>query len=374
MMKQLQLLADHVKIGVPLPWNVRDAGGNLLLSRGYTIQSEAQLHSLLARGMFVDEDEFRRQRQASEKPKAQAFDPIWLWSDLQVKLSLLLRDNVKDPDFLDKLQQLSMLLQLLTERDADVGVFVMMQADATKYAVAHSLHTAVICELIARKTEASDDERRTLINAALTMNLGMLELQAVLAAQSTPPTDRQRAEIQAHPARSVAILQQAGLRDTDWLRAVAEHHETPDGKGYPRGVTNISPLAELIRHADIFGAKISPRAGRSALPPNRAARESFLSMGGQENPLAAMLVKEIGIFPPGAFVRLANGEVAVVLRRGKLATTPTVYSVSNSNGVPYVEPVRRDTSRKDFAIDSIVPRQSVMVRINPSRLFGYEVH
>ncbi|GAA5175636.1 hypothetical protein GCM10025771_08330 [Niveibacterium umoris] len=371
-MKLLQLLADHVKVGVPLLWNVRDRDRNLLLSRGNVVQSEAQLQALLARGMYVDEVEYRSQRAASEKPKPQAFDPIWLWSDLQTKLSLLMRENSADPEFLDKLGQLSMLMQLLIERDADVGIFVMMQADAVKYAVSHSVHTAVIAELIAKKVGASDDERRTIINAALTMNLGMFELQAILAAQATPPTDQQRAAIRAHPARSVAILQQAGLKDVDWLRAVAEHHETPDGKGYPRGIKDISVAAELIRHADVFAAKISPRATRSALPPNRAARESFLSMGGQENPMAALLVKEVGIFPPGAFVRLANGEVAIVLRRGQLASTPTVFSVTNSNGVPYIEPVRRDTARKDFTIDSIVPRQSVMVRVNPSRLYGYD--
>lgn len=371
-MKQLQLLAEHVKIGVPLPWNVRDAAGNLLLSRGYTLQTEAQLHSLLQRGMFVDEEEFRRQRLASEKPKQQAFDPIWLWSDLHVKLSLLLRDNVKDPDFADKLMQLSMLIQFLADRDADVGIFVMMQADAAKYAVLHSMHTAVICELISKKLGVPDEDRRTIIHAALTMNLGMFELQAILAAQTTPPTERQRAEIKAHPVRSVAILKQAGVTDPEWLRAVAEHHETPDGKGYPRGITDVSMIAELVHHADVFGAKISPRAGRSALPPNRAARDSFLAMGGNENPMAAMLVKEIGIYPPGAFVRLGNGEVAIVLRRGQLATTPLVYSIISGSGVPYMEPVRRDTARKDFAIESVVPRQSVMVRINPSRLFGYD--
>lgn len=371
-LKLLQLLADHVRIGAPLPWNVRDKDRNLLLSRGNVVQSEAQLQSLLARGMFVDEHEYRSQRIAAEKPKPQAFDPIWLWSDLHVKLSLLLRDRGKDPDFLDKLTQLTMLLQILVERDADVGIFVMMQADAAKYAVTHSVHTAVIAELIAKKVGASEGERRTIVNAALTMNLGMFELQAMLAAQSTPVTDQQRAAIQAHPARGVVMLKEAGLTDADWLRAVAEHHETPDGKGYPRGITEISAAAELIRHADVFAAKISPRATRCALPPNRAARESFFSMGGNENPMAALLVKEVGIFPPGAFVRLANGEVAIVLRRGQLATTPLVYSVTNSNGVPYMDPVRRDSSRKDFAVDSIVPRQSVMVRINPSRLYGYD--
>ena len=35
----------------------------------------------------------------------------------------------------------------------------------------------------------------------------------------------------------------------------------------------------------------------------------------------AALVKGLGVYPPGAFVRLASEEVGVVLRRGISATT-----------------------------------------------------
>lgn len=371
-MQLLQLLAEHLKLGRSLPWNVYDGSGQLLLAVGYTLASQHQLETLLKRGVYADADEIKRYRGAQQKAKEQPFDPFWLWSDLQVKLSLLLREHKQTEDFADRLITIARLLQLLCEKDADVGVFVMMQHDATKYAVAHSLHAAIVCELITLRMGWTDEERLPVVAAALTMNIGMLELQSMLAAHSGRPSEAQKAEIRNHPRRSVELLQAAGVTAGDWLRAVYEHHEMPGGGGYPRGVPAAFMPAEIIRHADIFGAKISERAGRKALPPNIAVKDLYMSMGGAGNPIAALLVKEIGIFPPGCFVKLTNGETAVVVRRGEKANAPIVYSVANPNGVAYMDAVKRDTARTGFTITGSISRQNILARIDPGRLFGYE--
>lgn len=372
-MQLLRLLAEHVQLNKPLPWNVYDAGGTLLLSKGYTLTESQQLDALFARGMYAQADEVKAHwRGANSPPRPQAFDPFWAWSDVQTRLSLLLREHGQTAGFTEKFEQVVQIARRSCEKDPDVGVFVMMQLDLTRYAVAHSVHCGIVCELIARKLGWSDTERDVLAKAALSMNMGMFELQATLAAQNSPPSDRQRAEIREHPERSRMMLATAGVTDADWLTAVADHHETPDGKGYPCGKQSVGQLSELIRVADIFGAKVSPRAGRCALQPDQAARALFLSMGGNTNPLAAMLIKEIGIYPPGSFVRLANGETAIVVRRGERANTPSVAAFSNPNGVAYVDPVKRNTAKPEYAVSGCVPREKVMVRVNPARLYGYE--
>ena len=42
-MKMVRLPHDKVELGAPLPWNVRDTEGRLLLSRGHVVSSEEQL-------------------------------------------------------------------------------------------------------------------------------------------------------------------------------------------------------------------------------------------------------------------------------------------------------------------------------------------
>ncbi|MFN7369254.1 MAG: hypothetical protein ACK5SG_03355, partial [Burkholderiales bacterium] len=60
---------------------------------------------------------------------------------------------------------------------------------------------------------------------------------------------------------------------------------------------------------------------------------------GGHNPIATILIKEIGIYPPGSFVKLANGETAIVVRRGEAANSPVVAALSSGSGIPYVDPV-----------------------------------
>jgi hypothetical protein len=57
---QLLPLADlshALAPGQPLPFNVRDGQGHLLLAAGYLIDSETTLSALLERGIFVDAQE-----------------------------------------------------------------------------------------------------------------------------------------------------------------------------------------------------------------------------------------------------------------------------------------------------------------------------
>jgi ribosomal protein S16 len=82
----------------------------------------------------------------------------------------------------------------------------------------------------------------------------------------------------------------------------------------------------------------------------------------------AALIKAVGIYQPGAFVKLATGEVAVVVQRGANTTTPRVAVVINRSGVPTVEPILRDTSLDDFRVVASVPHRTVKVKINLERM------
>jgi hypothetical protein len=68
-------------------------------------------------------------------------------------------------------------------------------------------------------------------------------------------------------------------------------------------------------------------------------------------------------------VKLANGETAVVVRRGESANTPLVYSLANAQGIAFAEPVRRDTRMDRFKVLAPVARDNVLVRFDRARLF-----
>ena len=167
------------------------------------------------------------------------------------------------------------------------------------------------------------------------------------------------------------MLEAAQVTCQDWLRTVEQHHVTVDGRDIPKDRTDISPLACMGHYTDVYLARISPRATRAAQAVNVAARDLFMKAGGADNPYAAAIIKEVGIYPPGSFVKLANGDTAVVVRKGETAVTPQVHSLISADGWAFPDSKLRDTAKPEFKVTASVPRGNVMLTLNRAKLFGY---
>ena len=370
-MKLLRLCADQLKTNEPLPWNVRNEPGHLLLGKGFVVCSQAQLDALIERGVYVDADEFEAHEKARSIPRSQK-NPFALWVDILRHTSHLLRNPKDNPQFAQDIGVLAVQIQGAMRDDVDAGTFEMVHGDPQGgYCVAHSMQTAFVASLASTRFGWTDSERLILVQAALTMNIAMIDTQNALAQQNTPLTPQQRAEIAEHPLKGRQMLEQSKVTCQDWLQAVEQHHITTDGRGLPQDSSHLSQLACMIHYADVYLAKLSPRASRPAMPVNIAARELFLKAEGARNPYAAAIIKEMGIFPPGSFVKLANGDTAVVLRPGERADTPLVHSLISGDGWVFPESLARDTARPEFKIVAAVPRGNVLMRLDPRQLFGY---
>lgn len=365
----LEQVSHQMQAGQALPWGVRDANGKLLLARGHVLADAAMVQTLIERGMFVDADEIARWGGDNSQQKAKDASLSSRWEGLQSRLGSLLRSST-EAYFLERVRESIEHIAGLADRNTDLLIFMILRHDHTRYAhygVVHSLHVASLCSLVARRLEWPAARRDSLIGAALTMNLSVLDLQGRLAAQTTPLTPQQRQEIDGHAQASAQMLREAGLEDEDWLHAVEQHHEQTGGGGYPLSLTEPTEASQLLRFVDCFTAKHSARAGRTQQPAQQAARDLYTQS--QANPLAALLIKEFGIYPPGCFVKLASGETAIVIKRGSSANTPVVAAITNRNGDALSQPISRDTSQAAHAIAATVPDKSVLVRVNVDRLY-----
>jgi ribosomal protein S16 len=129
-------------------------------------------------------------------------------------------------------------------------------------------------------------------------------------------------------------------------------------------------MARLIQRADMFAARLAPRASRVPESPASAMHACYFDENRQVDETGAALIKAMGIYSPGAFVRLATDEVAAVIKRGANTTTPRVAVLINRNGMPTGELIVRDTSRREFRIVSGVAHRDVKVKINLERLLA----
>jgi len=370
---------DLIAVGEPLPFRVLDAAGRLLLGTGHRVQSESQLEALLERGACVEREEAQAVRQARglhvAPPDAlhAVREATWFdaWEQQMWALDRLLRNLGRDPSQSDELQGLVDRQLALVSAQPDAALFLAVRQDDRRhalYALTHGMHCATVACLTGGLLGWAPARVRSVVGAALTMNLAIIELQAQMAEQTDPPTRRQMDQIRAHPQAAAQRLEASGLQDPCWLQAVREHHERREGAGYPQGLDQPDEAAQLLRAADVFTAKISPRQLRPALSPQVAARELYQQESG--GPLAAALIRAVGVYPPGDLVLLRNGEAGVVAGRADADHAAVVVALADAQARPVPGAPRRDTGQADCAIAGLWPAD----RPHPARVLPEQVY
>lgn len=371
-------LPNEIGVGEPLPWAIHDRHGKLLLKQGEVIRSEDLLRAVLTRGIVRDSDLLpvrEREPVAVERPgDSESRSVFRSVRDCGDRLSLILIElhGERCREALQQCMALGDELQALCGRDLDAAL-AAYQVDASEHmgtTATRGIQAAVLAELLGRGLAMDASQRRLLIGAALTHDLGMHALSDALNRQKLVLSPQQRDALALHPEVSCERLQRAGLESEFWLDAVRQHHERVDGSGYPEKMEGptISLGARLIAVIDTYTAMIRPRAYRDAVQSREALRQLFLERGRLvDESLAATFIRDIGVYPPGTFVRLHNGEVAVVTRRGASAATPQLKAVVTASGVPLVRAPQRDSRDPDFGIIGAVPTQryrSVLGRVH----------
>ncbi len=374
----IDLVQDLIRLGEPLPFAVYDLQQRLLLNERQVISSQRQWELLIERGAWVERtlvEQLRAGREAAPGVHVdraiRAPNLFDRWERALWDLDALLRSTAKGKaSAVEWHDEVDTFIQLV-DRDPDVALFIALRQEDRRfalYALAHSLHSAVLCLLGARQAGWPVSRQVGSVGAALSMNVAMLELQAQMAEQSTPPMQQQLQQIRAHPELGVQLLRAAGLADSAWLQAVAEHHERADGSGYPQGALQVCEEARLLRMADVYMAKITPRANRPALPPQQAAGQLFQQEPGSS--LAMALIRSIGVHPPGSLVMLKSGEVAVVMRRPRQGTAPLVCTLSDNKGQPSANSRKLDSADPGHAITGPCLQAQAYPRVPPERAYG----
>ncbi|MFN4359805.1 MAG: HD-GYP domain-containing protein [Hylemonella sp.] len=394
-MKYVPIPIAMLPVGKPLPVNVWNPEGVLLLRKGQpivseqhrdklyahnasTTESEAQawqrsyermVHTLLMEGVEVDEIARMPMPSAIRERDYHTGEQLnGGWLDLQEVLRGILYQGGLALNPLPRLAALENKARALLKDDPDDSLFCLFQALADSslgYCATHALLCACICELAAQKLGLNDQQRQSIMSAALTMNIGMAREQDVLARQNHAPTPEQRQLITEHPELSLKILVWLGIEDVEELDLVRWHHQ-PDS---PEGLPHNLQARRLLSMTDIFVAKMAARRTREALSPLESAKSIYLqtekdvtaSVGGA-------LTAAIGFYPPGTYVRLASGETAVAVQRGLRANTPWVIAIIDRNGMPTFNYHCVDTGDPAHAIAAPILFRSGKVAINLERV------
>ncbi len=367
---------SDVHIGRPLQWDVFDEKGNLLLGKGHVISSENQLVRLLQLGMFADNAALQRSRGDVVIDETLPPSTVTLLLVARKKLEALftqLEQATLEDNFVARMHEIVAHVEGGCSVNPNVALAMILLRQDGRYAIRHMVNAAVVVNLVCKSMGKTEDERRRIVAATLSMNFGMMDYQDKLKQQTTPLTPEQRAELEQHPFKSRELLANAGVMDELWLTAVLQHHEYIDGSGYPGKLKgdSVCQEAQLVSLADLFCARVTPRAYRAAVASNVALRGILLDRGKAFNPLlAAHFIKTLGIYPAGMMVKLANGEIGLVSEPTEKANCPIVSSFIGPRGAPLTIVLKRDTSLDLYAIRETVDPKSFAVHINMENIWG----
>ena len=358
-MKIRKVTAADLKLGMPIPWNVYNDSGALLVRKGHMIVSANQIAYLIERGSFED--------YSGQSPGAARPDSVLRKLDgacLALQgLQQAIAGRAAPPGVRRKLEEIATLVGDAISLNVDIATAsILLNQRRAPYPVRHCVDTAIVAQVLARARERSPDDIMAVTLAALTMNLGMLEHHQRWHDGAVAFDAADRARMLAHPELGEQLLRDAGITDPVWLDCVLYHHENEDGTGYPFGKVGaqIPPLAKLVSLADRYCARVAARRYRPPMAANAALRAILLEAETTlHTNLASLLIRELGIYPIGTYVRLINGEIGVVSRRGLQSTTPHVESVIGPRGAPLAVFTERDTRLPLYAIREVLTETQV---------------
>ena len=393
-MKYIPIPVDMLETGQPLPVDVWSPAGQLLLRKGQPVVSaqhkeklkshnasttendalawqrsyERMVHAMLRQGVDVQivamapmPSEIREIDYVVVKPMSGG------WLDLQEVLRGILYQGGLAISPLQRLAGIEKKTLSLLKEDADDSLFALFQAladDSLGYCATHALLSALVCELTSQKLGMDVLQRQSLMRAAMTMNIGMARDQDSLARQSSEPTAWQRKLIEEHPQRSVDILQGFGMDDPDQLDIVRWHHAPEDPQAMPQNM----PSRRLLSLADSFIARTAARKTRSSQSVVKAVKSMVLGAQGDAIGVGSAMAQAVGFYPPGSYVKLHNGEIAVAVQRGERANMPWVISIIDKEGMPISRYVCKDTITLAQSIQSPVNFATVRVAVSRDKV------
>ena len=157
------------------------------------------------------------------------------------------------------------------------------QASHDRRTRGHAERVRVFTDLLAQELKLSKEDRYKLRWAALLHDIGKLKVSPDILNKPGKLDDREWEAIKRHPADGARIASPLVQWLGPWARAITDHHERYDGRGYPNGLAggSISLGGRIVSVADAYDTMTAARSYKRSMSV-RAAREELAKCAGQQ--------------------------------------------------------------------------------------------
>ena len=158
--------------------------------------------------------------------------------------------------------------------EASLFLVQMRQFDAELFT--HVVNVCVLSVVLGKGQEMEAAQLETLATGAFLHDVGQVRLPRNIRRKTGLYTPQERKLMQKHAELGAAILRRAGIDDAICQLAL-EHHERPDGSGYPHGLKSdmLSTLSLIVGITDTYDAVLQGNGGFPPLLSTQALRELY---------------------------------------------------------------------------------------------------
>ena len=180
----------------------------------------------------------------------------------------------------------------------------------------HGLNVSILCLMLAKELHVPPQHARLLGTGALLHDIGLTEIPDRVLRKSPSEYTKPERELRAmHVAYGLKLGQRLGLAP-EVLDIIGQHHELADGTGYPNAVKldQISPLARIVSLVNFYDNLCNPLDATHAMTPHEALSFMYAQRRAKFDPVVLqVLVRSLGVYPPGSIVKLSNDAIAMVV-------------------------------------------------------------
>lgn len=225
------------------------------------------------------------------------------------------------------------------------------------YTFSHSVNVCILSVIIGLKFQLNELELRELAIGAILHDVGKTSIPTQILLKKGPLTPSEFVQVKMHTIKGWQILKKNPAIPLFSAHIAYQHHEQPNGKGYPRKLIDeqIDLYAKIVSVADAYDAMTSARVYREAMLPSQALRVIRQLRDIQFNAEAAdCLISSVAPYPVGSRVQLNTSEIGIVVDvNNDDRDRPVVRVLFNADG---------SKCRSNFEVDLAKERSLAIVK------------
>jgi putative nucleotidyltransferase with HDIG domain len=262
------------------------------------------------------EKEQRIEQAKAHRRELQKTEKAFTQSMVQVR-NLMTKVQGRPLNAIDDASQLvSNLADTILSEDALVLHLISQAGTEQESMYFHVLNVSILAMMLAKNLKYSAEEVKWVGLGAMFHDIGKLKIPSQILRKTTALTTPEQNFIKLHPKLGLELLNLTKEFPPEAKVIVEQHHEYLDGTGYPAGLkaNEIHKLARVVAVVNEFDNLCHPTDMTQARSPHHALSVMFKTMKGKLGDLEMkVMIKMMGIYPPGTVVMLSDKRVGIVM-------------------------------------------------------------